>query len=86
MQYLWYYLLLINALTLLLMHADKKKARRRLWRIPEAVLFGTALLGGSLGGTLGMLFFRHKTKKPLFAIGFPVLLLFHFAVLAWFWS
>ena len=77
MQYLWYYLILINAATFLLMLSDKKKARRRQWRTPEAVLFGAAFLGGSLGGTLGMLLFRHKTKHSLFSIGFPVLLLLH---------
>ena len=77
MQYLWYYLILINAATFFLMQSDKKKARRRQWRIPEAVLFGTAMLGGSLGGTLGMFLFRHKTKHPLFSIGFPVLLILH---------
>ena len=83
MQYLWYYLILINALAFFLMRADKQKARRRRWRIPEAVLFSAALAGGSLGGTLGMLLCRHKTRKPLFAIGFPVLLFLHLGILLW---
>ena len=81
MQYLGYYLLLINAVSFLLMRLDKQKARRRQWRIPEAVLVGSAVLGGSLGGTLGMLVFHHKTKQPLFSIGFPVLLFLHVGVL-----
>ena len=84
MQYLWYYLLLINAAAFLLMRADKQKARRHQWIIPEAVLFGTALLGGSAGGTLGMLLCSHKTKKPLFSMGFPVLLFLHIGILAWY--
>ena len=82
MQYLWYYLILINALSFLLMRADKQKARKRQWRIPEAVLFTASFLGGSLGGTLGMLFCSHKTKKPLFSVGFPVLLFLHLGMLA----
>ena len=82
MQYLRYYLLTINALAFLLMRADKKKARQHLWRIPEAVLFAAALSGGALGGTLGMLFFSHKTKKSLFSVGFPALLFLQFGVLA----
>ena len=81
MQYLWYYLILINAAAFLLMRADKQKARRRQWRIPEAALFGSAVLGGSLGATIGMIMFAHKTKKPLFSIGLPVLLLVQFGVL-----
>ena len=83
MQHLWFYLILINALALLLMRADKQKARRRQWRIPEALLFGTALLGGSAGAVLGMLLFAHKTRKPLFSVGLPVVLILHIGLLAW---
>ena len=68
------YLILVNAVLFLLMLIDKRKAVRHRWRIPEATLFLLAFLGGSLGGTLGMYLFRHKTRHPKFAIGFPVLL------------
>lgn len=71
------YLLIINAAALLLMLQDKKNARTRRSRVPEAVLLTMAVLGGSLGATVGMLAFRHKTRKPLFSIGLPVLLLVH---------
>ena len=84
MQYLWYYLILINAAAFLLMRGDKQKARRKQWRTPEAILFGTAVLGGSLGATLGMLVFSHKTRKSLFAIGLPVTLILHLGLLVWF--
>ena len=77
------YLVLINALALVLMHADKKRARRRTWRIPEASLMGIALLGGSLGAMLGMYIFRHKTKHPKFFIGLPVFLVLHIVLLVW---
>ena len=56
------------------MLADKLKAKRRAWRIPEAVLMGIAALGGSLGILIGMYLFRHKTKHTKFAIGVPVIL------------
>ena len=49
MKLLLVYLLLINAAGLLLMLADKIKARKNLWRIPEATLFLIAALGGSIG-------------------------------------
>ncbi len=68
------YLVLINAAALLLMRADKEKARRGAWRIPEATLMGAALLGGSLGAIGGMYLFRRKTKHPKFYLGLPLIL------------
>ncbi len=74
MQFAIPYLIVINALALYFMYQDKRNAKKRQLRIPEAVLLGTALLGGSLGGTLGMILFHHKTRKPRFSIGLPVIL------------
>lgn len=68
------YLLLINAAAFALMLADKQKARKNKWRIPESTLFLFALLGGSMGIYAGMYAFRHKTRKQTFAIGVPILL------------
>ena len=68
------YLVLINAAAFLLMLIDKQKARRGAWRIPEATLIGSAILGGSIGAIAGMRLFRHKTKHPKFYIGLPVIL------------
>lgn len=67
------YLFTVNAAGLALMLIDKYKARKNLWRIPEKTLLGVALIGGSLGCTLGMRFGRHKTKHPKFSIGLPVI-------------
>ena len=68
------YLLIINAAGFVLMLADKYKAKKNLWRIPEATLMGVAALGGSVGSLLGMYTVRHKTKHPKFTIGIPVIL------------
>ena len=68
------YLLIINAASLILMLADKLKSRKNLWRIPEKVLFLSAILGGSIGSLLGMYFFRHKTKHFSFILGMPLIL------------
>ena len=73
-QILLVYLLLINAAGFLLMLVDKYKAKRNLWRIPEATLMGVAAMGGSIGAIAGMKLFRHKTKHPKFYIGLPVIL------------
>lgn len=68
------YLVLINAVAFALMLADKHKARKNLWRIPEATLLTAALLGGSLGAIAGMYAARHKTKHLRFSVGLPVIL------------
>ena len=83
MQTLLPYLITINALGLYLMHQDKRNAVLRCARVPEAVLILIALLGGSAGAAVGMLLFRHKTRKPLFSIGLPVILLVQTAILFW---
>lgn len=68
------YLLIINAAGFLLMLADKYKAKKKLWRIPEATLIGVAVLGGSIGVLAGMYTVRHKTRHLKFTLGVPVIL------------
>ena len=68
------YLLIINAVGFILMLVDKVKAKKNLWRIPEATLFLTAIIGGSIGSILGMYTFRHKTKHIKFIVGMPLIL------------
>ena len=69
------YLLIINAIAFCLMLIDKYKARKNLWRIPEATLISTALLGGSIGALIGMYTVRHKTRHIKFTVGIPLILL-----------
>lgn len=73
-QVLTAYLVLVNAAALALMLADKKKARRGAWRIPEATLLGIAVFGGSIGAIIGMYLFRHKTRHLKFSLGLPLIL------------
>lgn len=72
------YLLAVNFITFLLYGDDKSRARRHAWRIPEKVLMGAAVIGGSIGALLGMSIFHHKTRKPKFYIGIPLILLIEF--------
>lgn len=83
-MWIWYILLGINVLAFLLMGIDKRRARRHLWRIPEKTLFLVVLLGGGIGGTLGMFFFRHKTKHWYFRLGFPAIAILEYATLVYF--
>ena len=53
---------------------DKYKAKKNLWRIPEATLISVAVIGGSLGSLLGMKLIRHKTKHLKFTLGIPIIL------------
>lgn len=69
------YLIGINLAGFIIMGVDKKRAIRGAWRISEASLFFTAILGGSLGCILGMQHFRHKTKHWYFKYGMPAILI-----------
>ena len=80
------YLLILNIIGFALMGIDKKRAKKRDWRISEAALFGAALLGGSLGSLIGMYLFRHKTRHPKFYLGIPALLVLQLAVAIVLWS
>ena len=70
-----YYLFVINVITFAAFGLDKRKAKKRKFRIRESVLLGLALIGGSFGAMAGMFLFHHKTRKPAFRIGIPVLFL-----------
>lgn len=74
-------LLAVNLISFALMGIDKQNARKGARRIPEKTLFLFVFLGGSAGGLAGMLLFRHKTRHWYFAVGFPIILMLHLAVL-----
>lgn len=75
MLYIAAYLIIINAVSFLLMHIDKKKSRHRgSWRIPESVLLGAAIIGGSIGALIGMHILHHKTRHSKFRFGLPSIL------------
>ena len=73
MKLLLYYLIVINALALLIMLIDKHNAVHSLRRIPERSLLLVALIGGSFGSMCGMYLFRHKTRHLKFSLGLPVI-------------
>ena len=72
-KFLTLYLLIVNFIGFAMMGIDKKRAIRGAWRISEASLFLTALLGGAFGCTIGMQYFRHKTKHWYFKYGMPAI-------------
>ena len=68
------YLELVNLAAFALYGIDKRRAKRGKWRVPEATLLLIAVIGGSVGALAGMYLFRHKTRKPKFSVGVPVIL------------
>lgn len=77
------YLFIINAAGFLLMLADKHKAKKNQWRIPESTLMLTAVLGGGIGSLIGMYSVRHKTRHPKFTIGIPLILAAQVCLVLW---
>lgn len=74
-EYVFYlYFLIINLITFCTFGADKWKAKRHMWRIPEAHLLLLAVAGGSIGACMGMRIFHHKTRKMKFCLGCPAIL------------
>jgi uncharacterized membrane protein YsdA (DUF1294 family) len=68
--YLGAWLFSINVVAFGYYGYDKGQARWASRRVPEVVLHGLSVAGGSLGAYAGMQLFRHKTIKGSFRIFF----------------
>ena len=77
------YLLIINLAAFVTFGADKRRAKRHRWRVPERTLFLFAILGGSVGAVCGMCAFHHKTQHWYFKYGLPAILFAHIALALW---
>ena len=80
------YLVILNLTGLFIMWSDKRRARKKQWRIPEKMLFLVSLLGGSIGTWGGMYLFRHKTKHWYFVLGMPLILVLQIVAGWYLWS
>ncbi len=76
----WIYLVVINIAAFLVTAADKWFAKRGARRVRERTLMLLAAAGGALGTFAAMEICRHKTQKPLFYIGVPLLLFLWVAI------
>jgi uncharacterized membrane protein YsdA (DUF1294 family) len=67
----------INILAFGILADDKRKSIRgnASNRVPEGLLFFLATIFGGVGIYLGMLVFRHKTRRWYFQIGIPLIIL-----------
>lgn len=75
------YFIIMNLIGFFAMYLDKYKAKKHLWRIPEATLFLIAIIGGSIGSIIGMRIFHHKTRHWYFVYGMPAILFLQIALI-----
>ena len=73
MRYFYIYLVVINIIAVIVTVHDKSAAQRGAWRVKERTLMLISALGGAPAMYLTMLTIHHKTRKPLFMIGIPVI-------------
>ena len=74
------YLIIINIFAVIITVHDKIAAIRGRQRISEFTLLLVSVLGGSPAMLLTMLIIRHKTRKPKFMVGIPVILILQLGV------
>ena len=73
----------ISVIAFVLYGADKRRAKKNKWRIPESTLLGLGFFGGAAGALLGMKLFRHKTKHWYFTVINVLGLLWQTALIVW---
>ena len=76
-------LAVLNLFSFALMAYDKRCAKAGKWRVPEKMLFLATACFGGLGGVLGMILCRHKTKHWYFQVFFPLMLAVQIGLLVW---
>jgi uncharacterized membrane protein YsdA (DUF1294 family) len=72
----------INLVTLAAYGYDKQIAGGGRVRVPEAVLLGLALIGGSPAAAAAILLLRHKSSKPAFLVPFALMVLLQLGLIA----
>lgn len=80
-EFFFLYFAAVNLAAFLLCGWDKRAAKRGARRVPERRLLAFCALGGSPAFLLGMALFHHKTRKPKFAVGVPLILAAQLALL-----
>ena len=65
-------LLAWNVIVFSIYGLDKFHAVNRKWRVSEANLLAMAFSLGGVGALLGMIIFRHKTRRKKFLIWVPI--------------
>lgn len=77
------YLIIINIISFLLFGIDKRRAKRKLWRVSEKILLIASIIGGATGSLMAMVIFKHKLSKKSFYIGVPVFIVLNKIAMLW---
>ena len=86
MRLLWIWLGVINSAAVFITCFDKRAAKKGLWRVPERALWWIAAAGGGAAMFVAMRLIRHKTRKPAFMLGLPLLTILQIALLFVLWQ
>ncbi|NBL65769.1 DUF1294 domain-containing protein [Flavobacterium sp. NST-5] len=81
MNILLYLFIAVNFIAFGIIGYDKWLARNNKRRIPEKILLGLVLIGGTIGSGFGMLIFRHKTSKRSYLLKFFLIVVLQVSVL-----
>jgi uncharacterized membrane protein YsdA (DUF1294 family) len=80
MKYLLFYLIFISIVSAAAAISDKRRAVLGRQRWPERTLITLSALGGSAAMFITMKLIRHKTQKPKFMVGIPVIIILQTAL------
>lgn len=75
------FIVVVSFFTAIIFSVDKYCAVNGIWRVPEAVLLFCSAMGGAIGGIIAMSICHHKTQKPLFYRGLPLMLISQILIL-----
>ena len=78
---LMYFCIVINIITFLVFGYDKWQAKNNKKRVSEFHLLLLTAIGGTIGGLLGMNFFKHKTNKFSFILSFYTIMILQIILL-----
>ncbi len=78
---LMYFCIVINIITFLVFGYDKWQAKNNKKRVSEFHLLLLTAIGGTIGGLLGMNFFKHKTNKFSFILSFYTIMILQIVLL-----
>ncbi len=83
LRYLGIYLVIVSIVSIVATVYDKIVSKYPgIRRIRERTLLFLSAFGGSAAMLITMLLIRHKTRKPKFMVGIPVILLLQSALVA----
>ena len=86
LEILIFWWILVSLVAVVVTAWDKLAAKRQGRRTPEATLLWLGFIGGAEAMYLTMTLIRHKTRKPKFMLGLPLMIVLHIAaVFAWLW-